>query len=57
MHASDRPPVGVSVQSGLHVGPVVARRLPEGPRRYDIVGTPATLAARLAAIADRDTCS
>jgi serine/threonine protein kinase/tetratricopeptide (TPR) repeat protein len=52
--ASERSQIGVSVQSGLHVGPVVARRLPEGPRRYDIVGTPATMAARLAAIAGRD---
>ena len=40
------------VQSGLHVGPVVARRLHEGPRRYDIVGAAATVAAHLAAIAD-----
>ena len=46
--------VRLSVQSGLHVGPVVARRLHEGPRRYDIVGAPATLAARLAALADPD---
>ena len=37
-----RPDVRLSVQSGLHVGPVVARRLHEGPRRYDIVGAPAT---------------
>jgi class 3 adenylate cyclase len=42
----------LSVQSGLHVGPVVARRLREGPRRYDIVGAPATVAARLAALAE-----
>ena len=39
------------VQSGLHVGPVVARRLPEGPRRYDIVGAPLTQASRLAVLA------
>ena len=40
------------VQSGLHVGPVVARRLHEGPRRYDIVGAPWRVAARLAVLAD-----
>ena len=44
--------VTLGVQSGLHVGPVVARRLQEGPRRFDIVGAPATVAARLAALAD-----
>ena len=41
----------IRVQSGLHVGPVVARRLNEGPRRYAIVGAPASVAARLAALA------
>ncbi|HEX2443934.1 MAG TPA: tetratricopeptide repeat protein [Vicinamibacterales bacterium] len=46
--------IRLSLQSGLHVGPVVARRLNEGPRRYDIVGAPATTAARLAALAERD---
>jgi len=52
---ADCPPgVGVRVQSGLHVGAVVARRLQEGPRRYDIVGAPTALAARLAALADAD---
>ena len=52
---ADCPPgVGVRVQSGLHVGAVVARRLQEGPRRYDIVGAPTALAARLAALADPD---
>ena len=40
------------VQSGLHVGVVVARRLHEGPRRYDIVGAPVALASRLAALAE-----
>lgn len=44
---------GLSIQSGLHIGPVVARRLHEGPRRYDVAGAPATLAARLAAMAPR----
>ena len=52
--AGSPPGVRLSVQSGLHVGPVVARRLHEGPRRYDIVGAPAAIAARLAALADRD---
>jgi hypothetical protein len=31
-----------------------SRRLQEGPRRYDIVGAPTALAARLAALADAD---
>ena len=43
------PPV--RIQSGLHVGSVVAQRLTEGPRRYAIVGTPAQLASTLAALA------
>ncbi len=46
--------IRVTVKSGLHVGPVVAQRLHEGPRRYDIIGAPATVAARLAACADPD---
>ncbi|HJZ75199.1 MAG TPA: tetratricopeptide repeat protein [Vicinamibacterales bacterium] len=58
VRALNRPdgPAGITlrVQSGLHVGPVVARRLPEGPRRYDVVGAPAAMAARLAALADAD---
>jgi tetratricopeptide (TPR) repeat protein/class 3 adenylate cyclase len=49
------PGVAPAVQSGLHVGPVVARRLQEGPRRYDIVGGAPAFAARLAAIAERDS--
>ena len=40
------------VQSGLHVGVLVARRLHEGPRRYEIAGTPVALASRLAALAE-----
>ncbi len=44
--------VKLTVQSGLHVGAVVARRLHEGPRRYDVAGAPTTVAARLAALAD-----
>ena len=43
-----------AIQSGLHVGAVVARRLHEGPRRYDIVGAPAAVASRLAVLADPD---
>lgn len=41
----------VQIQSGLHAGSVVAQRLSEGPRRYAIVGAPATAASRLAALA------
>ena len=39
------------IQSGLHVGSVVAQRLQEGPRRYALVGAPSHLASRLAALA------
>jgi serine/threonine protein kinase len=46
--------ITVTVKSGLHVGPVVAQRLQEGPRRYDIIGAPATVAARLAMCAEPD---
>ena len=42
------------IQSGLHVGSVVAQRLPEGPRRYAVVGAPSHLASRLAALAAPD---
>ena len=48
------PHVRLRLQSGVHVGAVVARRLHEGPRRYDIVGSPAVLASRLALLADPD---
>ncbi len=44
----------VRIQSGLHVGPVVAQRLNEGPRRYAIVGAPGPVAARLATLAGPD---
>jgi len=55
LERTDCPPhVRLRFQSGLHVGAVVARRLHEGPRRYDIVGTPAALATRLAVLADPD---
>jgi class 3 adenylate cyclase/tetratricopeptide (TPR) repeat protein len=50
--AADRgssPPI--QIQSGLHAGSVVAQRLNEGPRRYAIVGTPTSVASRLAALA------
>jgi class 3 adenylate cyclase/tetratricopeptide (TPR) repeat protein/tRNA A-37 threonylcarbamoyl transferase component Bud32 len=55
MERSDCPAdVRLRVQSGLHVGAVVARRLHEGPRRFDIVGAPAAMASRLAALAEPD---
>jgi tetratricopeptide (TPR) repeat protein/class 3 adenylate cyclase len=41
----------IQIQSGLHVGSVVAQRLNEGPRRFAIVGSPGTVASRLAALA------
>src|SRR4051812_40913395 len=41
----------VQIQSGLHAGSVVAQRLNEGPRRYALVGAPASVASRLAAVA------
>jgi class 3 adenylate cyclase/tetratricopeptide (TPR) repeat protein len=53
-HADGAPPVTLRVQSGLQVGALVTRRLHEGPRRYDVVGVPATVASRLAALAAPD---
>jgi tetratricopeptide (TPR) repeat protein/class 3 adenylate cyclase len=44
----------VTIQSGLHAGPVVAERLTDGPRRYAIVGAPAQVASRLARLAGPD---
>jgi predicted ATPase/class 3 adenylate cyclase/tRNA A-37 threonylcarbamoyl transferase component Bud32 len=44
----------IRIQSGLHVGPAVAQRLNDGPRRYAIVGTPGPVASRLAALAEAD---
>jgi tetratricopeptide (TPR) repeat protein/class 3 adenylate cyclase len=44
----------MQIQSGLHTGSVVAQRLSEGPRRYAIVGAPASTASRLAALAAPD---
>jgi serine/threonine protein kinase/tetratricopeptide (TPR) repeat protein len=56
LEVTDCPPhIKLRLQSGMHVGAVVARRLHEGPRRYDIVGTPATMASRLAVLADPDS--
>jgi len=43
------------LQSGIHAGPVVARKLNEGPRRYGVTGAAVQLAGRLAAAAARDT--
>ena len=40
--AADAGGPNVRIQSGLHVGPLVAQRLNEGPRRYNIVGPPAS---------------
>jgi tetratricopeptide (TPR) repeat protein/class 3 adenylate cyclase len=50
--AADGPTI--RIQSGLHVGPAVAQRLNDGPRRYAIVGTPVPVASRLAALAEAD---
>ncbi len=50
-----RSAAGLRVQSGLHVGAVVARRLHEGPRRFDIVGAAPSMAARLAGLAEPST--
>ena len=47
-HGSGPP---IQIQSGLHAGSVVAQRLNEGPRRYAIVGTPTSVASRIAALA------
>jgi predicted ATPase/class 3 adenylate cyclase len=46
--------ISVRVQSGLHVGAVVAQRLNDGPRRYAIVGAPGQVASRLASLASAD---
>src|SRR5882757_315399 len=43
------------IQSGVHAGLVVARKLHDGPRRYGITGAAVQLAGRLAASAARDT--
>jgi serine/threonine protein kinase/tetratricopeptide (TPR) repeat protein len=42
------------LQSGVHSGRLVARRLAESPRRYDVKGPAAQVAARLASLARRD---
>jgi class 3 adenylate cyclase/tetratricopeptide (TPR) repeat protein len=54
LEQQDGPEMTVRVQSGLHVGPVVARRLHEGPSRFEIVGAAAALASRLAALSAPD---
>ena len=43
------PPV--RMQSGIHVGLLVAQRLTDDPRRYAVSGAPAQMAARLASLA------
>jgi serine/threonine protein kinase/tetratricopeptide (TPR) repeat protein len=43
------------LQSGVHSGRLVARRLAESPGRYDVKGPAAQVAARLASLARRDT--
>jgi predicted ATPase/class 3 adenylate cyclase len=45
----------VAVQTGIDSGSLVVQRLREGPRRYNISGSPASMAARLAAMAVPDT--
>ncbi|MDQ3345599.1 MAG: tetratricopeptide repeat protein [Chloroflexota bacterium] len=52
--ASTRAAISISVQTGIASGSVVARRLREGPRRYDVSGIPAQAAARLASLAAPD---
>jgi serine/threonine protein kinase/tetratricopeptide (TPR) repeat protein len=42
------------LQSGVHSGRLVARRLAESPGRYDVKGPATQVAARLAALAPRD---
>ncbi|MDB6008404.1 MAG: hypothetical protein JWL65_654 [Gammaproteobacteria bacterium] len=45
----------LQLQSGVHAGLVVARKLHDGPRHYGITGAAVQLAGRLAAAAARDT--
>ncbi|MEA3179394.1 MAG: hypothetical protein QOI59_2917 [Gammaproteobacteria bacterium] len=45
----------VEIQSGVHAGPVVTRKLHDGPRRYGVTGAAVQLAGRLAAAATADT--
>jgi serine/threonine protein kinase/tetratricopeptide (TPR) repeat protein len=44
----------VRIQSGIHIGLLVAQRLTDDPRRYAVSGAPAQMAARLAALAGAD---
>jgi len=47
-------PLALRLQSGVHSGRLIARRFTEGPDRYDVKGSAAQVAARLAALAPRD---
>jgi serine/threonine protein kinase/tetratricopeptide (TPR) repeat protein len=47
-------PVAFQLQSGVHSGPLIARRLNDGQRRYGVTGFAAQMAARLASVAARD---
>jgi tetratricopeptide (TPR) repeat protein/class 3 adenylate cyclase/MoxR-like ATPase len=47
-------PVAFQLQSGVHSGPLIARRLHDGQRRYGVTGLAAQMAARLASVAGRD---
>jgi serine/threonine protein kinase/tetratricopeptide (TPR) repeat protein len=51
---ANEPPLPFQLQSGLHAGPVVARKLSDGPRRYAVTGAAVQLAGRLAFAASRD---
>jgi tetratricopeptide (TPR) repeat protein/class 3 adenylate cyclase/tRNA A-37 threonylcarbamoyl transferase component Bud32 len=52
--ALERRGLRLAVQTGIDSGSVVAQRLSEGARRYDISGTPSQTAARLASHAAPD---
>jgi len=58
LHARVRELAGgvdaIQIQTGLHIGSVVAQRLGDGPRRYAIVGALPAVASRLAASACPD---
>ncbi|HVD92556.1 MAG TPA: tetratricopeptide repeat protein [Vicinamibacterales bacterium] len=51
---AEPPGIVLRLQSGVHAGSVVAKRLREGPRRYAVTGQPMQTAARLAAAAEPD---
>ena len=48
------PSLAFQLHSGVHAGPVVARKLNDGLRRYEVTGTAVQLASRLAAAAAQD---